>query len=688
LDQIIRAVAQGIPIGCVFALIAVGIVLTYKTSGVLNLAFGAQAFVSAALFYVLRDPSRFGWPMVPAFIVSVVILGPALGWLLDRVLYRHLRTAPPLTKLVTSLGLLVAIPQIVKLDFLLGSQPKQRPPGIAGDSVYTVGAAHLSANEVATIVITLLLVLGLTLMFRFTNIGLQMRAVVESPRMTELAGVNADRVGSVSWMLSSFFAGLAGVLVAPIFQQVSDAAFFTLLVAALAAAAFGKLVSIPLTLLGGILLGVGQHLFTEFLPSDNIFSAGIQQALPFAALFLLLLFWPGLRQRPETTDPLASVDPPPPVASTLIRPRALTIATRILAVVVIGGFLLVATFWLSSSAIRTMTQGIILSLIFLSLTIVTGLGGQISLCQTAFAATGAFATAQLVSRTNMSVLLAIVIGAVIAAAVGALVALPALRLGGIYLALGTLAFAVMFEYLIAPQPWASGANKTLKVPRPTLFGIDFGNDKNYLYLCMVLLAIFGGAVLLIKFGTTGRFMAAMRGSETAARSLGINPATAKITAFALSGAVAGFGGGLLASLNRQMSGAQYSANFTFFVGLVWVVLVISLGSGSVQAAINAGISFYLFPIILDWLLNHIPFLHLDNTQTLSQTIAFILFGLGAITYAKNPEGILEANTRKSLEFFTRLGRRRSSSGDSSGTPDVDVTEPGQVAPAARMEIRS
>jgi ABC-type branched-subunit amino acid transport system permease subunit len=473
-------------------------------------------------------------------------------------------------------------------------------------------------------------------------------------------------------MLSSFFAGLAGVLVAPIFQQVSDASFFTLLVAALAAAAFGKLVSIPLTLLGGLLLGIGQHLFTEFLPSDNIFSSGIQQALPFAALFLLLLFWPGLRQRPETTDPLASVDPPPPVPSTLIRPRALTIATRVLAVLVIGGFVLVATFWLSSSAIRTMSQGIILGLIFLSLTIVTGLGGQISLCQTAFAATGAFATAQLVSRTNMSVLLAIVIGAVIAAAVGALVALPALRLGGIYLALGTLAFAVMFEYLIAPQSWASGANKTIKVPRPTLFGIDFGNDKNYLYLCMVLLAIFGGAVLLIKFGTTGRFMSALRGSETAARSLGINPATAKITAFALSGAVAGFGGGLLASLNRQMSSAQYAANFTFIVGLVWVVLVISLGSGSVQAAINAGISFYLFPIVLDWLLNHLPFVHLDNTQTLSQTIAFILFGLGAITYAKNPEGVLEANTRKSLEFFMRHFPSRKSRGDGDGTSSSPV----------------
>src|SRR5262249_52073549 len=196
----------------------------------------------------------------------------------------------------------------------------------------------------------------------------------------------------------------------------------------------------------------------------------------------------------------------------MIRPRALTIGTRVLAVVVIGGFVLAATFWLSSSAIRTMSQGIILSLIFLSLTIVTGLGGQISLCQTSFAAVGAFATAQLVSRTGMSVLLAVVIGAAVAAAVGALVALPALRLGGIYLPLGTLPFAVLLADLIAPQPWASGANKTIKVPRPTLFGIDFGNDKNYLFLCTAMLAIFGGIVLLIKFGTTGRFMAAIRGS--------------------------------------------------------------------------------------------------------------------------------------------------------------------------------
>jgi branched-chain amino acid transport system permease protein len=671
IDQFVRAVVQGIPIGCVFALIAVGIVLTYKTSGVLNLAFGAQAFVSAALFYVLRDPARFNWPMVPAFIVSVIILGPALGWFLDRVLYRHLRTAPPLTKLVTSLGLLVAIPQIVKLDFLLGSQPKQRPPGIAGEQVFSLGSAHISADEVATIVITLGLVLGLTLMFRFTNIGLQMRAVVESPRMTELAGVNADRVGSVSWMLSSFFAGLAGVLVAPLFQQVSDAAFFTLLVAALAAAAFGKLVSIPLTLLGGLLLGVGQHLFTEFLPSDNIFSTGIQQALPFAALFLLLLFWPGLRQRPETTDPLASVDPPPPVPTAVIRPRALTIATRVLAVVVIGGFVLVSTLWLDSSAIRTLSQGIILSLIFLSLTVITGLGGQISLCQTTFAAVGAFATAQLVSRSGMSVLLAIVVGAVISATVGALVALPALRLGGIYLALGTLAFAVMFENVLVPQQWVSGGSKTIRVPRPTFLGIDFGNDKNYLLLCTALLALFGGAVLLIKFGTTGRFLAAMRGSETAARSLGINPSTAKITAFALSGAIAGFGGGLLASLNKSMSQAQYNANFTFFIGLVWVVLVISLGSRTVQAAINAGMSFFLFPIILGWILEHVPVVHIDNTQTLSQTLAFILFGLGAITYAKNPEGVIEAQSRKSIAFITRL--RRSAS--ATGPPSPDLPEP-------------
>src|SRR5437660_3946510 len=127
-------------------------------------------------------------------------------------------------------------------------------------------------------------------LFRWSAIGLQMRAVVESPRMTELAGVNADRVSTFSWMLSSLFAGLAGVLVAPLFAQVASNNVTTLLVAAIAAAAFGRLTSIPLTLLGGLLLGVFQGLLAGYLPNNSILATGLRPSLPFVALFALLLF--------------------------------------------------------------------------------------------------------------------------------------------------------------------------------------------------------------------------------------------------------------------------------------------------------------------------------------------------------------------------------------------------------------
>jgi branched-chain amino acid transport system permease protein len=661
--DIVEYAVRGIPIGCVFALLAIGIVLTYKTSGVLNLAFGAQAYVSAALFYVLHDPSARNWPVVPAFLVAVVVAAPAIGWLLDRLLYRHLRTAPPLAKLVTSLGLLVAIPAIVRLPVLLGDGAKQRPPGLLPEAAHSLGFLTVDNNQLITIAITLLLVLGLTVLFRMTNLGLQMRAVVESPRMAELNGVNADRVGSFSWMLSSFFAGLAGVLISPLFNRVDDLQFFTLLVAALAAAAFGKLTSIPLTLAGGIALGVLQQVLTGTLPQGNVVSAGIRQALPFLVLFVLLLCWPGLGRSRAAADPLSGVDPPPPSPAARLRTRGLTVATRVFGVVVVGGGLFVALGVLNDYWLQLVTRGVVLSLVFLSITMITGLGGQISLCQAAFAAIGAFTTAQLVAKAGMSVLVAMVLGALVAAVVGAIVALPALRLGGIYLALATLAFAVMFENVIVPMEWLNGGSRGLRVPRPYILGIDFADDRKFLLLCVALLALVGGALVLVRSGTTGRFLDALRGSEVAATSIGINPARAKIGAFALSAAIAGFGGGLLASFDRQMSLTQYSSNLTFYVGLVWVVVVVSLGARSVYAATMAGLSFVLLPPLLTQFLQPV---FGNQTPTIAASISFILFGLGAITYAKHPEGIIEAQTRQAVQRLTRRRSRSEPTGRSWG----------------------
>lgn len=644
MSELLTYVIRGIPVGCVFALMATGIVLTYKTSGVFNLAFGAQAFVSAAVYYDLVI--RRAWPSGAAFVVAVVVVGPLLGLLLDRLLYRHLRSARTLPKLVVSLGLLVAIPQVVKLWF--GSGSAFNPPGvIRSDYVLRFGEHSLDTNQIVTIVITAVSVGGLTALFRSTSIGLRMRAVVESARMAELNGVNAERVGSVAWMLSSLFAGMAGVLLAPLFAQISEVHFFTLLVAALAAAAFGRLSSIPLTLAGGLLLGVLQAMLAGYLPSDSVFAQGLRPSLPFLALFLLLLFWPGLRQPREITDPLGGVDPPPPAPPAAVRDRSLTWVTRGVAVVFVAGSTVLTMTTLDAFWVSVVTKGVILAAIFLSFVILTGLTGQVSLCQATFAAVGAFTVARVVDVTGMSVLTALLIGAAMSAGVGALIALPALRLGGIYLALATLAFALMFEYVVRPLDWVSGGFRPPRVPRPQIASIDLSSDRAFFVLALVALTIVAVLVRAWKHGATGRVLDAVRGSEIAASSVGINPFGRKVLAFSLSAGIAGFGGGLLASFEGRVN---YDANFTYFFGLVWLVLVVTLGSRSIQAAITAGVAFMVFPRLLELT---------GLSQSMSQAVAFILFGLGAVTYAKHPEGIVEARTRASVEWTMRtLARRR------------------------------
>jgi len=666
--ELLSYVIRGFPVGCVFALMAVGVVLTYKTSGVFNLAFGAQAFVSAAVYYQTRV--EHDWPIWAAFLLAVVVLGPAIGYVLDRALFRHLRTAPPLARLVTSLGLLVAIPQMVQIWF--GSSPAYNPLGIAPnpDRIFRWGDYALDANQVATIVVTVLVVVALTVLFRYTALGLRMRAVVESPRMSELNSINADRVGSAAWMMSSFLAGLAGVLLAPLFAQVEANGFFTLLVAAVAAAAFGGLSSIPLTFAGGIALGVLQQVLAGYLPADSILSQGLRPALPFLVLFLLLLFWPALRGVGRTADPLAGVDPPPPAPAAAVRSAGMTLATRVLAVTVIVGFVLASLLWFDDFWLLLFTKGLIFGVIFLSITVITGMGGQVSLSQAAFAGVGAFATGQMVQGLGLPVLPTMFLGAAVAAAVGAVLAIPALRLDGLYLTLATLAFALMWENVLVPQTWVSGGPLGVEVPRPLVGPIDFTDDRAFLLLCLVILAVVGVVVLLVKRGTTGRYLDALRGSELAAASIGIDRKRARITAFALSAGIAGLGGGLLAS----QAGRATATDYVFFLGLFWVVMVVTLGDRSVQAAITAGISFMLFPEILSRIdLTFLP--EVLNPAENPAAISSILFGLGALTYAKHPEGILEYQTRGSLESTNRLLARFSRSGPATPADGDDGAAP-------------
>ncbi|HZP28831.1 MAG TPA: ABC transporter permease [Acidimicrobiia bacterium] len=633
--DVIQWLIEGFPVGCVYALVAIGLVLTYKTTGVFNLAFSAQAFFSAWVMYDFVELNHR--PLWLGFVVSVLIAAPALGFVLDRALFRYMRTASGVVKLVTALGLFVAIPEIVKAVF--DEQAQYGPPsvapliGIAKNKVFHIGDYVVAADRMTTVIVTLVVVVALGLLFRYTAIGLRMRAVVESPRMVELAGVDSERTGTMSWMLSSFLAGLAGVLLAPLFATLDANNYTLLIVAAIAAAAVGRLNSIPMTLLGGLILGIGQRALPDVLSQfgigvDSSLSQDLRPAFPFLLLFLLLIFWPALRNRREVTDPLAGVDPPPPAVAAEYKNAELQRTTKIMFPIFITGFLVVMMTLVTPLWVNRLTLGFVLAVIFLSITVFTGFGGQISLAQATFAGIGGFTMANLAHDWGIPVLLATLMGAVLAAAVGALLAVPALRLGGIYLTLATLAFGLMVEQVVFNREDVSNGEFGLGVSRP-----EFARgDRAWFLLVFGIFAIVGFLVIFIRKGTTGRFFAALRGSETAAASIGINATRQRIVLFALSSGIAGLGGGLLA----MHDGTIYPSTYPVLLGAAWVVLVVTLGTRTVDGAVNAAIGFVVF----QWLLT-------DALQ-LPGSFPLILFGLGAITYARHPEGIVELQTRKAI----------------------------------------
>jgi branched-chain amino acid transport system permease protein len=676
-SDLLRALLQGMPTGTVFALVALGFVLTYKTSGVFNLAIGAQAYVSAAMYFKAR--TVWGWGILPALVLSVFVLAPAIGLLMERLVFRHLRTGSAVAKLVVALGLSIAIPNLfdvlASFDTVLGRTPQGIVPDGADVFYDPLGVYAFSRDELMAIAVAVVSMLLLAGLFRFTAIGLQMRAVVESPRMTELNGIRADRVAAFAWVLSSLFAGMAGVLIAPRFNTLASADFFNLVVVAIAAAAIGRLVSLPGALMGGLGLGIFIALFDTFLPrwsEDQTWLQPIQDnvtpAVPFVVLFGVLVLWPPIRRSKESADPMGGVDPPPPSLAASVRSDLLTRMTRIFAVVFLGVVGWAVFTQADASWLFLVTQAVIMSTIFLSVTGITGLAGQISLCQGTFAAIGGFTVFQLADRYDLSVLGAALIGALIAAVLGAVLSLPVLRLGGVWVAIATLAFAFFFDSVMVKLSWIGGGGTSLqqgtRVPRPVVGPWDLADDKAFLVLALVVLAIVGVAVIQIREGSVGRTLAALRGSEVAAESIGISPAKARLVAFAVSAFIAGLGGALL-SIHQQ--NVNYSNNFSPFAALFWLVLVVSLGSGTVEGAVQAGASFSLFNAVLlegsvfGWLLRSEE--RVSGIFPISPKWRFILFGLATIQFARHPEGLVEHGKRRAAQRVERVTERRRRGGE-------------------------
>jgi ABC-type branched-subunit amino acid transport system permease subunit len=310
--------------------------------------------------------------------------------------------------------------------------------------------------------------------------------------------------------------------------------------------------------------------------------------------------------------------------------------------VVLAIFIVSMLTWIPITWAGVFNQGLALSIVFLSITLITGMAGQLSLCQATFAGVAAFMAAQLSIHLGLNMLLGALVGAAVAALVAIILALLSLRLRGLGLALMTLAAALLFDNTFFNSVPITGGQQGLSLQSKWLGTTEFFNfDGHALFLLTIgVLAICVVLVLQVRKGSVGRNLAAMRGSETAAAGLGINLTWQRITVFALSGAIAGIGGVIYTIQQQVADPNQYSYSFS----LVFVVLVVTTGVGTVEGAIQAGIGF----VVTEQILTLLP------SRVGGAQLTIVLFCFGALQYAKHPEGILEFQKRKGTLRFERL----------------------------------
>ncbi len=644
MEQFLGFALPGVPYGCTYALVAVCLVLTYQATGVFNFAFGAQAYASAFVFTYLTQFQN--WSGFEAFLVSVVVLGPAMGFAFDRLIFRHIPNANSTAKMVCSLALLVGIPSLLPVIF--GPQNLDATativPFFNPNVVYfSILGTPINGIYLATISVTVLMLILLTILLRFTSLGLQMRAAVESRRLVQLDGINANGVVAIAWIVSSFMASLAGVILASGIGAFTATNYSTLTVAAIAAAAWALLRSIPIAAGVAILIGVLTTVLNGYVPPNGFINANIVPALPFLFLVAALLFLPGMRNLDASRDPMATIDPPPPPIAATTRAPSMDRIIRVLWWVLFAGFCVSMLTWMPDAWATVFNNGLTYSVVLLSITLITGMAGQLSLCQATLAGVGAFTAAQLANHLGLNLLIGGLVGAALAAAVAVVLALLSLRLKVLGLDLMTLAAALVFDDTFFNQTSITGGPEGVSIQAKWLgthafFNFD-GHAMFLLSLSVLIVAVI--VVLLVRRGTVGRNLAAMRGSETATAGLGVNPTWQRIMVFALSGAIAGIGG-LLHSLEQQVvSPSDWNAE----ISLVLVVLVVTTSVTTVEGAIQAGIGFFVTEQILTTVL---------PARIGASSLTVVLFAFGALTYAQHPEGVLEYQKRKGTMRFERL----------------------------------
>jgi ABC-type branched-subunit amino acid transport system ATPase component/branched-subunit amino acid ABC-type transport system permease component len=522
-------IVSGIAAGSIYGMAGTGLVLTYKTSGIFNFGYGAIATAAAYIFYWLNHDQGLDWTI--ALVLAVFVAGPLMGVVMERIARRLSRQSTAF-KIVGTVGLILVVQGLASVEYGADTIRVDQYLPKAFDSFRVFDVNVLYPQLWVTLVGVVVVVL-LYLLFRFARTGVEMRAVVDDPDLVAMQAASPVRIRLVSWIIGCTFAALSGVLVLP-FVGLNAITLTFLVVQAFGAAAVGAFASIPLTFVGGVLIGIAADLSKHFLiehPSLTWLS-GVPGSLPFIVLFAALLLLPRRKLVPPS-----SIEQRPK-----LQWRGPPLLQLLTGIVVLGALAAVPSL-VDSTKLGYFTIGLTTTIIILSLGLLVRTSGQVSLCHATFAAIGAVAFSQFTLEHGIPWFAALLLAALVAVPVGALVAVPAIRLSGLFLALATFGFGIMVEQLLYSQGFMfTILSDGRKVPRPSIAT----SDTDYYFLCLAFVVFTALVIVAIHRSRLGRLLRGMSDAPVAVATMGLSTNVTRVLVFCISAFFAAVSGILYA----------------------------------------------------------------------------------------------------------------------------------------------
>lgn len=643
MSSLLPFIIAGLTTGSVYGLAGVGLVLTYKTSKVFNFAHGSLATISAFMFYSLHVSHHLPWPL--AAVICLVVAGPVLGMVFE-LLARALGKAALTVRVAGTVGILLMVSAAIGLIY--GTTATYTVPSFLGSGTVHIGPTAITQSQMMTWLIGIVATAGLYVYFRVSRSGVAMRAVVDDPDLLDLAGMSPRRVRRFSWAIGVTFAALSGLLLAPVVNL--DPNTLTLLVVqAFGAAALGRFANMPATYVGGLVIGVAAALSTKFFTHGLL--SQLPPAMPFLILFVVLLT---ASKRRLAEKPFRG-------------PRGGLGWTAPLPVQLAGGVVLLIVLALvprfADVHLTDWTMFLAGTITLLSLGLLVRTSGQVSLCQVSFVAIGSAAYCHLASGAGVPWFFAVVLAGLIAVPIGALLAIPAIRLSGLYLALATFGFGILLSYMFYSQKYMFGTSGLgLTAPRPHLSWITLDTDEGYYYVLLVALAISAVFVMALVRSRLGRLLGALADSPEGLATAGASVQVTRIVVFCVSAFLAAVAGALGAGALTNVNSDSYQP----LMSLTYFALVIIVVGNAPWYAVLAAAGMFLIP----------SYLTSANTTLWLQ----LLFGVSAVGYALTPDRLrqIPAPVTQALD---RLRWRRRGHADTAATP-----APAMV-PATELGVR-